>query len=401
MNADGTLSPVDQPRGNSSAYRGGRARDARGAISITRSCPTGHGLDYEVASPTTDIAPLGVEKQSFVTGLYAEGNDERLLRAGGHELRGGPHHLVRGPECRRAVRRQRLRTRAIAAQIAQYHSPYYLLDGAYGTAREAPAPLLIANGFTDDLFPVDEAVRYYNLEHSLYPSDPISLFDGDFGHQRGQQQAGRPGAAVERDPELLRLLPEGSRARQPQSSVTATYRDVPALRSRRAVRTRLRPGPRSTPARSTTARTPAQTISSSAGNPTISGTIDPIAGGGACATVSASDQGAGVATYRLPASTGSGYTLLGSPTVIANLSVTGQYAFIAARLWDVDPFDQHRDARHTRRVPDRLEARPTGSRYSSCIRAPGTSRPATSRSSSCSGRTRRTCEPRMGSSRSR
>ena len=65
-----------------------------------------------------------------------------------------------------------------------------MLDGAYGYAREAPAPLLIANGFTDDLFPVDEALRYYNLERSLYPSDPVSLFDGDFGHMRAQNKPG-------------------------------------------------------------------------------------------------------------------------------------------------------------------------------------------------------------------
>jgi hypothetical protein len=81
----------------------------------------------------------------------------------------------------------------------------------------------------------------------------------------------------------------------------------------------------------------AQTISSAAGNPSISRTIDPIAGDGACATVSGADQGSGVATYRLPAAAGSGYTLLGSPTVIAKLSVTGQFPFIAERLWDVDP----------------------------------------------------------------
>jgi hypothetical protein len=81
----------------------------------------------------------------------------------------------------------------------------------------------------------------------------------------------------------------------------------------------------------------AQTVSSGAGNPAISRAIDPVAGDGACATVSSADQGSGVATYRLPAVTDSGYTLLGSPTVIANLDVSGQFAFIAARLWDVDP----------------------------------------------------------------
>jgi len=81
----------------------------------------------------------------------------------------------------------------------------------------------------------------------------------------------------------------------------------------------------------------AQTILSSAGNPAIAAAIDPIlAGNDPCGTVAATDQGTGVATYRLPAATGNGYTLLGSPTVTANLNVTGAYAFIAARLWDVD-----------------------------------------------------------------
>jgi hypothetical protein len=82
---------------------------------------------------------------------------------------------------------------------------------------------------------------------------------------------------------------------------------------------------------------PAQTILSTAGNPAVAQAFDPISGKGACATAPATDQGSGVATYRLPAVTGSGYTLLGSPTVIANLTVSGQFPFIAARLLDVDP----------------------------------------------------------------
>ncbi|MFZ0040552.1 MAG: hypothetical protein WAK93_04540, partial [Solirubrobacteraceae bacterium] len=80
----------------------------------------------------------------------------------------------------------------------------------------------------------------------------------------------------------------------------------------------------------------AQTVSSSAGSPTTAQAVDPITGSGACATVTATDQGSGVASYRLPAATGEGYTLLGSPTVIANLQVTGTYPLLAARLWDVD-----------------------------------------------------------------
>jgi hypothetical protein len=80
-----------------------------------------------------------------------------------------------------------------------------------------------------------------------------------------------------------------------------------------------------------------QTILSGAGNPAISATIDPWSGAGACAAVSSADQGNGVATYRLPAATRNGYTLLGSPNVIATLKVGGQFPFIAERLWDVNP----------------------------------------------------------------
>src|SRR6185295_17416950 len=40
-------------------------------------------------------------------------------------------------------------------------------------------------------------------------------------------------------------------------------------------------------------------------------------------------------TYRLPAASGDGYTLLGGPTVITNLAATGPNAQVVARLWDV------------------------------------------------------------------
>ena len=49
--------------------------------------------------------------------------------------------------------------------------------------------MLISNGWTDDLFPADEAVRYYNRTKTEYPNADISLFFGSFGHQRGQNKA--------------------------------------------------------------------------------------------------------------------------------------------------------------------------------------------------------------------
>ena len=87
---------------------------------------------------------------------------------------------------------------------------------------------------------------------------------------------------------------------------------------------------------------PAQTISSSVGNPAISRAIDPIAGDGACATVSSADQGTGVATYRLPAVTGNGYTLLSTslttyalnPNLIyMQTTAMGESLYLALFVW--------------------------------------------------------------------
>jgi hypothetical protein len=101
----------------------------------------------------------------------------------------------------------------------------------------------------------------------------------------------------------------------------------------------------------------AQTLDSSEGDPQVGAAIDPVGGGGdACATTSAADQ-AGSATYRLPAARRkAGYTLLGAPTIVARLKVTGDpvAAQVDARLWDVVPGGS------SQTLVARGEYRPTG-----------------------------------------
>jgi acetyl xylan esterase AXE1 len=331
MNADGTLSPWRTPSG-----RGLHLAAAAPVIPWSDLAyslmPNGRTLDYQVTGPTADLSPIGVEKQSFVSGLFALGATEGDYSATDQQAdlpawfallnAGEPYDT--NPEAQ-----------AIITQIARFHSAYYLLDGAYGTAVVSPAPLLIANGFTDDLFPVDEAVRYYNLERALYPSDPIALVDGDFGHQRAQNKPGDKALLSSRIQNMFDYYVKGAGA-QPQLGATATIETCPS--------TAGSGGPFSAstwaglhPGEVDFSSPTSQTILSAAGNPAISRAIDPIAGDGACASVSATDQGPGVATYRLPAATGHGYTLLGSPTVVATLNVTGEFPEVAARLWDVDP----------------------------------------------------------------
>ena len=49
--------------------------------------------------------------------------------------------------------------------------------------------MLISNGWTDDLFPPDESLRFYNRTRTNHPGTPISLIFTDHGHQRGQNKA--------------------------------------------------------------------------------------------------------------------------------------------------------------------------------------------------------------------
>src|SRR3954451_22937042 len=65
---------------------------------------------------------------------------------------------------------------AMITELTTNHSAYYVDDSI------APAPALLANGWNDDLFPVDESLRYYNKVRAKYPNAPISMFHLDFGH---------------------------------------------------------------------------------------------------------------------------------------------------------------------------------------------------------------------------
>jgi hypothetical protein len=332
MYADGSLHPWKSPNGTPLSLAAA-APVIPWSDLVYSLMPNGRTLDYQVTAQTADRSPIGVEKLSFVSGLFASGAATGFYSPPGvdpqsdltrwYALVSAGEPYDSNPEAQ-----------TIVNQIARYHSAYYLLDGAYGTGQEAPAPLLIANGFTDDLFPVDEAVRYYNLDRSLYPSNPIALFDGDFGHMPAQNKTADQALLSDHIQGFFDHYVKGSTA-APELGATAFTETCPSSAPSggpfsAASWSALHPGEVDYDSRG------AQMISSSAGDPSIGQTIDPIAGGGACATVPASDQGAGVASYRLPAVIGNGYTLLGSPTVIAEVNVSGQFAFIAARLWDVD-----------------------------------------------------------------
>ena len=331
MQVDGSLTPWTSP--------GGRALQVAAAAPVIpwsdlvySLLPNGRTFDVGVTPPTTDLSPLGIEKQSFVSGLYALGNTSGFVAPPGVNSQADLSTWYSRINAGEPYDGDPTAT-SIATELAQYHSAYYLLKGTYGVPAEPPPPLMIANGFTDDLFPVDEALRYRNLEHSLYPSDPVSIFNWDGGHARGQNKRADNALLSDQIGAFFDHYLKGSGAAPP--NFTALTQTCPSTAPSGGPFTAaswagLHPGQVSY------ASTTAQTITSAGGDPNVGQAFDPIAGGGACATASSAPEN-GVATYDLPPSTGSGYTLLGSALVAADIKTTGTYPEIAARLVDVDP----------------------------------------------------------------
>jgi hypothetical protein len=249
---------------------------------------------------------------------------------------------------------------ATVDRLERYHSPY-MIDSSV-----APPPLFIGSGFTDDLFPVDEALRFADRTRKQHPKTSLSLMFGDFGHQRA---ANKP-ADRERLLDAIRAWMDywlRGVGRRPFTGVSATTQTCP--------RTAPSAGPFRAPTFGRLASgevrfvsSSAQTILSTGGDPRVAAAIDPVAGGGdACATTG-TDASPGTALYTLPPS--KGWTLLGAPTVLAKLSVSGTAAQIAARLWDVAPdgASQTLVARGTYRpigsgAPERFQLHANGWRF--------------------------------------
>ena len=141
----------------------------------------------------------------------------------------------------------------IKDEISKNHSAYYL------DRSVAPAPLLIANGFTDDLFPVDEAVRYANLVHQRHPGVPVSQLHFDFGHMRGQGKDADEARLEQRQFEWFDRYVKGNTSTQTLQGAEALTQTCPKTRpERRPLQRRLlaRAEPRRGPHAQRAARRP-------------------------------------------------------------------------------------------------------------------------------------------------
>jgi ABC-2 type transport system ATP-binding protein len=330
MNPDGSIVPWTSPAGKS--LRIAAAAPFAGWSDATFSMsPHGWTLDTQTTAPDVASIPVGVQKASIGRGLFMVGAGGAYL-----PLLGADYDFVMGFSVATAGEPYNpALTGPMLAEQAKFTSPLYLLAGSYGLPKRQPAPIFFGHGFTDDIFWADQVLLYSNVARALYPNTPIEVLFGDIGHQRAQSKSADLALMRSRIHAFFDHYVKGSGPPTPLGFTALTQtcpKDAPSGGPYAAPTwAKLHPGVVKFSSSSP------QTIQSSGGNPAAAAAFDPVMGGLSCTPAPAADEGPGVATYRLPTPTGSGYTLLGSPTVTADLKVTGDYAYIAARLVDVDP----------------------------------------------------------------
>jgi dienelactone hydrolase len=278
--------------------------------------PTGE--PFIPGRPMGFLAPPGLDPEADVTGWVARSD------------LGEPYSDANAQE--------------IVRKLETYHSPYGI-DGSVPLP-----PLYVGAGFSDDLFPVDETLRFTNRMRATYPKVPYSLYFGDYGHQRA---ANKPADRQRLLDDIHRwfdhyLLGAGP---APPTGVTATTQTCPRTEpSQGPFRARTFAG--LSHGEVSFSSPGMQMILPGGGDPSTGAAIDPVSGGGDGCVQTASSDAPGTATYRLPPATGAGYTLLGAPEIRANLAVSGappSDAQVDARLWDVEGGSQRLVARGTLR----------------------------------------------------
>ena len=325
--------------------------------------PNGRTFTHTVMPPDASVTPVGVFKTSIANAIFAAGQ----FATGPGQPTGQPFVPGRpmgwfapagtDPEADVAGWVARAdagepyddpEARAIVERLERYHSAYHV------DSSSPPPPLFVGSGFTDDLFPVDETLRFVNRMRRDHPDVPISLLLGDFGHQRATNKAPDRQRLVDSIGAWFDFHVRGLGA-APQPGVVATTQTCP--------RDQPSAGPFSARRFEALARGEvrhaggdAQTVDSAGGDPSVAAALDPAAGAGdGCVSVG-SDPAPGTATYSLPAAPAAGFTLLGAPTVIARLRVNAEPSNtqVASRLWDVAPDG-------TQRLVARALHRPAGS----------------------------------------
>jgi hypothetical protein len=332
MNPDRTYSPWTSPLGKAMQIAA-TVPEFTWSDLATALNPNGSSLDYVVDAPYLGGGHrVGIQKQQWNTTLYGAGTLLGYYAPIGTvpsaDITGWKALTdTGGPFDGNAD------AAAMAAELPANHSVYGIDDSI------APAPALLANGWNDDLFPVDESIRYYNQVRAAHPNAPISMFHLDFGHNP------RAGAISAADRAALSAAENawldyyvkgvGTEPADARGGVDILTSKCPA--SGAGTRFHAPTWAQLAPGEIRVDSAAPQTVTAPGTAPSNAFTS-----GDVCTTTASADN-ASAATYKT-APAASAYTLAGSPTVVANITAAAN-DMVAARLYDVDGASQRLIAR--------------------------------------------------------
>jgi pimeloyl-ACP methyl ester carboxylesterase len=332
---DGSFRRWRSPKGTRLRIAAAYARWAGSDLTYSLQ-PNGRFLDFRTPKAGQSIRPGGVMKKSYLDLFYNSGNATGFYSpkgsAFGSDITTWKELVERGEPARPDAL-------AVGTELTGFHS----WAGLTGPS----APLLVQNGWTDDIFPALEALRVYRT-FSPAPGARISLQLGDFGHARGQNHRVNDRYMLKQALGLFGFYLKRVGDTAAHGSVMAFTQACPGT-TRPIGPFRAENWERLHPKTVTMRGRAPQRIRSSGGNPATAQAIDPVGGGGACATVPAGRaNGTAVVQRRFRRQ----FTMLGMPTVQARIRTKSRGGFIAARLWDVSAGSQVLVSRGVYRLRD-------------------------------------------------
>ena len=137
--------------------------------------------------PRESLDLPGALKLSFVNGLYIGGSREEPDRP----YPNYPDYLIAWHAWLNAVEPTAIDPvyRQISDGLAGYRSIWFR-DDFWSRIATNQIPIFQVQGFTDDLFPLPEALRMLLALKSIDPAYPIASYFGDVGHPRAQNRPG-------------------------------------------------------------------------------------------------------------------------------------------------------------------------------------------------------------------
>jgi len=325
MKPDGRLVPWTSPNGTPMSLAVATPLATWSDIAYSLA-PNGRVLDYLRDNPN-DPNHFGVMKPSIMNGLYLQGLFSGRVAPTGElpdaDMTGWLSVIDQGEPYQ-----SNLAASDMVTEMTKYHSSYYI------DHSEKPAPILMANGFTDDIFPVDESLRFYNRTRAQYPNADIGMTFGDFGHQRAQNKPADLAPVFDLQDQWIDYYLAGTGSK-PADNVVARTETCPGSEPSGGPYTAgdwasLAPGEITVEGGEQD-----QTIAVDGGDGDVADAFAVLASNPCAAP--AGDEEPGTADFESDPAPAAGFTLLGSPTVVADFEGAGNNSAIAARLVDVAP----------------------------------------------------------------